>query len=84
MTGLSGKVALVTGVGRGTARAHCERASPQREPTSSPSTSPPASPTSRTPPKRCAVADLGRLDVIVANAGIHAAGAPTWKLEAHE
>ena len=27
-----------------------------------------------------AVADLGRLDVIVANAGIYPAGAPTWEL----
>jgi SDR family mycofactocin-dependent oxidoreductase len=26
------------------------------------------------------VADLNRLDVVVANAGIHTAGAPTWKL----
>ena len=26
------------------------------------------------------VAELGRLDVIVANAGIHPAGAPTWEL----
>jgi SDR family mycofactocin-dependent oxidoreductase len=26
------------------------------------------------------VADLGRLDVVIANAGIHTAGAPTWEL----
>lgn len=28
------------------------------------------------------VAELGRLDIVVANAGIHAAGAPTWELSA--
>jgi SDR family mycofactocin-dependent oxidoreductase len=27
-----------------------------------------------------AVAELGRLDVVVANAGVHTAGAPTWEL----
>jgi SDR family mycofactocin-dependent oxidoreductase len=30
------------------------------------------------------VADLGRLDVVVANAGIHLAGAPAWDLSAHD
>jgi SDR family mycofactocin-dependent oxidoreductase len=28
------------------------------------------------------VAELGRLDVIIANAGVHTAGAPTWELSA--
>jgi SDR family mycofactocin-dependent oxidoreductase len=31
-----------------------------------------------------AVAELGRLDVVIANAGIHPRGGPTWELDARE
>lgn len=105
MSGLVGKVVLVTGAGRGTGRAHCERFADEGADVIATDVAALADDLADTAGlvegrgRRCvrvlvdvrdgdamisgvksAVAELGRLDVIVANAGIHAPGVPTWEL----
>jgi SDR family mycofactocin-dependent oxidoreductase len=105
MSGLLDKVVIVTGAGRGTGRAHCERFADEGADVIALDVSAAADELRDTATevekrgRRCVtgladvtdfdgmsaaidsgVAELGRLDVIVANAGIHTAGAPTWEL----
>jgi SDR family mycofactocin-dependent oxidoreductase len=107
MSGLSDKVVLVTGAGRGTGRAHCERFADEGADVIAVDVTARADDLEctaglvRVRGRRCAVrtadvrdlsvlvsavdsgvAELGRLDVIVANAGVHTAGAPAWELSA--
>jgi SDR family mycofactocin-dependent oxidoreductase len=106
MTGLLGKVVVVTGAARGTGRVHCERFADEGADAlalDGPSAGDELRHTAReveTRGRRCAtrladvsdleavtaaidagVAELGRLDVIVANAGIHIPGPPSWELD---
>ena len=106
MTGLLGKVVVVTGAARGTGRVHCARFADERAdvialaaPVAADELRSLASEVEHRG-RRCAtgladvsdhdgmtaavdagVAELGRLDVVVANAGIHIAGAPTWEID---
>jgi SDR family mycofactocin-dependent oxidoreductase len=105
MSGLLDKVVLVTGAGRGTGRAHCERFADEGADVIAIDIASAATDLGITASavekrrRRCVTAladvcdfealktavddgvgDLGRLDVIVANAGIHTAGALTWEL----
>lgn len=106
MTGLPGKVVLVTGASRGSGRAHCVRFAEEGADVLALDFPEAADELHRTATevqnrgRRCAtgladvadlsaltsvidagVAQLGRLDVIIANAGIHSAGAPSWELD---
>lgn len=106
MTGLHGKVVLVTGAARGTGRAHCARFAEegadvialdapaaaaelhslatdigQRGGRCATGLADVSDLDAVTAGVDSAVAQLGRLDVVVANAGIHLAGAPTWELD---
>jgi SDR family mycofactocin-dependent oxidoreductase len=106
MTGLLGKVVVVTGAARGTGRVHCERFADEGADVialDAPAAADELRGTAReveSRGRRCAtgladvsdldavtaavdagVADLGRLDVVVANAGIHIPGAPSWELD---
>jgi SDR family mycofactocin-dependent oxidoreductase len=105
MSGLCGKVAVVTGAARGTGRAHCERFADEGADVIAIDVQAAAEELRDTATevekrgRRCVtgvanvtdldalttavdagVAELGRLDVIVANAGIHPTGAPTWEI----
>ncbi|MFP1153650.1 mycofactocin-coupled SDR family oxidoreductase [Mycobacterium sherrisii] len=109
MTGLSDRVALVTGAGRGTGRAHCERFADEGADVIAldmPATAADLEQTAAAVAQRrrravtgladvgdlsaltravdAAVAELGRLDIVVANAGIHTAQAPTWEITARD
>jgi SDR family mycofactocin-dependent oxidoreductase len=106
MTGLLGKVVVVTGAARGTGRVHCERFADEGADVialDAPAAADELRGTAReveSRGRRCAtgladvsdldavtaavdagVAELGRLDVVVANAGIHIPGAPSWELD---
>jgi SDR family mycofactocin-dependent oxidoreductase len=106
MTGLLGKVVVVTGAARGTGRVHCERFADEGADVialDGPAAADELGHTARkveSRGRRCAtgladvsdldavtaavdggVAELGRLDVVVANAGIHIPGAPSWELD---
>jgi SDR family mycofactocin-dependent oxidoreductase len=108
MSGLRDQAVLVTGAGRGTGRAHCERFADEGADVIALDVAAIAEDLERTAAdvrnrgRRCivgladvrdldaltsavdaGVAELGRLDVIVANAGVHTAGAPAWELSAH-
>jgi SDR family mycofactocin-dependent oxidoreductase len=105
MSGLLDKVVLVTGAGRGTGRAHCERFADEGADVIAIDIASAATDLGVTAAevekrgRRCVtdsadvcdfealtaavaagLAGLGRLDVVVANAGIHAPGAPTWEI----
>jgi SDR family mycofactocin-dependent oxidoreductase len=106
MTGLLGKVVLVTGAARSTGRVHCQRfadegadvialdapavADDLRDTASDvadrgrrcvPGVADVSDLAAMTGAVNAGVAELGRLDVLVANAGIHLPGAPTWELD---
>ncbi len=105
MSGLDGKVVVVTGAGRGTGRVHCQRFADEGADVIALDAAEVAGDLDDTARevrdrgRRCvaamvdvrdadamsaaidaAVGELGRLDVVVANAGVHTAGAPTWEL----
>jgi SDR family mycofactocin-dependent oxidoreductase len=106
MTGLLGKVVVVTGAARGTGRVHCERFAAEGADVIALDGAAAAGDLRNTARQvqnrggRCAtgladvrdleavtaavdagVAELGRLDIVVANAGIHIPGAPSWELD---
>lgn len=106
MSGLNGKVVVVTGAARGTGRVHCERFADEGADVVALDTAANVDELRTTAAevqsrgRRCAagvadvrdlpsveaavrdgVAQLGRLDVVIANAGIHSAGAPAWELD---
>lgn len=106
MTGLRGKVVVVTGAARGTGRVHCERFADEGADVialDAPAVAGELRDTAREVERRgrrCAsgladvsdleavaaaidtgAAELGRLDVVVANAGIHLPGKPSWELD---
>ncbi len=106
MTGLRGKVVVVTGAARGTGRVHCQRFADEGADVIALDVAALADDlrdTGREVEKRgrrCATgmadvsdlqaltaagnagfAELGRLDVVVANAGIHLQGAPCWEID---
>ncbi|MDT5140376.1 MAG: hypothetical protein QOD58_4638 [Mycobacterium sp.] len=106
MTGLHGKVVVVTGAARGTGRVHCQRFAEEGAdviaidfPAAADDLQGTASEV-ESRGRRCVtgqadvaeleamtavigtgVAELGRLDVVIANAGVHTAGAPAWELD---
>jgi SDR family mycofactocin-dependent oxidoreductase len=105
ISGLAGKVVTITGAGRGTGRAHCERFADEGADVIALDSDAAIDDLARTATavrnrgRRCVarvadvrdmealtvavgagVTELGRLDVIVANAGIHSSGAPAWEL----
>lgn len=106
MTGLLGKVVVVTGAAKGTGRVHCERFADEGADVIALDAEAAADELRTTATevenrgRRCAtgladvselkamtaaidagVAELGRLDVVVANAGVHLPGAPAWELD---
>ncbi|HET9891499.1 MAG TPA: mycofactocin-coupled SDR family oxidoreductase [Mycobacterium sp.] len=106
MTGLLGKVVVVTGAAKGTGRVHCERFADEGADVIALDAEAAADELRSTAMevenrgRRCAtgladvselkamtaaidagVAELGRLDVVVANAGVHLPGAPAWELD---
>jgi SDR family mycofactocin-dependent oxidoreductase len=105
MSGLDGKVVVVTGAARGTGRVHCHRFAEEGADVIAVDAAGVADELHGTATqvrdrgRRCvaatadvrdaeamseaidaAVGELGRLDVVVANAGVHTAGAPVWEL----
>jgi SDR family mycofactocin-dependent oxidoreductase len=106
MTGLLGKVVVVTGAAKGTGRVHCGRFADEGADVIALDAEAAADELRSTAMevenrgRRCAtgladvselkamtaaidagVAELGRLDVVVANAGVHLPGAPAWELD---
>ena len=106
MTGLLGKVVVVTGAAKGTGRVHCERFADEGADVIALDAEAAADELRSTAMevenrgRRCATgladvseleamtaaiddgaAELGRLDVVVANAGVHLPGAPAWELD---
>lgn len=106
MTGLLGKVVMVTGAAKGTGRVHCQRFADEGTDVIALDAPAAADELRDTASKvedrgrRCAtgladvsdleamtaaidagVAELGRLDIVVANAGAHLPGAPSWELD---
>lgn len=106
MSALHGRVALVTGAGRGTGRCHCERLADQGADIIALDVSAADADLEQTAAVRqrgrrvatgladvgdftalaaamdAGVAELGRLDIVIANAGIHTDSAPTWGITA--
>ena len=105
MSGLDGKVVVVTGAAKGTGRVHCQRFADEgadviafdtasladelqgtagqvrdRGQRCVAATADVRDPDAMSTAIDAAVTELGRLDVIVANAGVHTAGAPVWEL----
>jgi SDR family mycofactocin-dependent oxidoreductase len=105
MSGLRGRVALVTGAARGSGRCHCERFAAEGAdvialdvPGAAGDLEQTAAAVARygvraatgladvgdfgamTAAVDAGVAGLGRIDVVVANAGIHPAGSPAWEI----
>lgn len=102
MSRLVGKVAVVTGAGRGTGQAHCERMAHEGADIIALDAVDNLTDTAKavqTHGRRCVTAradvrdfdalaaavtagveELGRLDIVVVNAGIHASSAPTWEI----
>lgn len=106
MTGLFGKVVMVTGAAQGTGRVHCRRFADEGADVIALDAAGVAVELRATAAevesrgRRCVtgladvsdleavtavidagVAELGRLDVVVANAGIHIKGGPSWELD---
>lgn len=105
MSGLLGKVVVVTGAARGTGRSHCERFADSGADVialdidSAAADLASVADAVRQRGRRCVVgvadvadleavraavddgvAELGRLDVVVANAGVHSASVPSWEV----
>jgi SDR family mycofactocin-dependent oxidoreductase len=105
MSGLRGRVVLVTGAARGSGRCHCERFAEEGADVIALDVPEAAGDLKRTAAAvvrrgvraatgladvgdfsavaaavDAAVAEFGRIDVVVANAGIHPADAPTWEI----
>lgn len=105
MSGLRGRVVLVTGAARGSGRCHCERFAEEGADVIALDAAEAAGDLEQTAAAvaargvrtvtglanvgdfgavaaavDAAVAELGRIDVVVANAGIHPAGAPAWEI----
>lgn len=109
MSGLAGKVVVVTGAARGTGRTHCERFADEGADVialdidSAAAELATVAAAVQARGRRCVVGsadvssfdevnraveagvgELGRLDVVVANAGVHSASVPSWEVTAED